>query len=707
MSTDHTAFDLAPSNGAATATRERTDTPTPTKPTSTTKTSKKKPTNPDAPHDTTLGGVLIPGGVITGLIALCWMTHQFGLGPVIFGLLACAAAASAALAVKTRNAIRKATGRKSGALRSAGGAGPGTRGVLGSSGSARNPSGALSSAGRTGSGTRSLGSSGRSSGGASMLSQGGRRSGSGFGMTGGAPKPTGPVSRKPAGFGSFAKTGPAAAGGSNSVPKQTGPALGKTAAATGGAGKPLGSGKSAGGKGLLGGGSKASGAGTSSGGKGGSRRGLLGRKGSMSGGGNLGASGSSTGNKKSSAGHKKSKNNGTGGGSPTGKAGAAAARGRLGAFLRRNSTTPAQPATAKGHDKKKPTPGTPTSPVTPKQAKDAKKAAKAAKNNKGHNGTTPKPGNLKAKTKPTTGAKKNKSKKPWKSPSTNRHRAPIGPARRGTYWVGKKLRKHTSRTTRLRIKKVVGPVRSAARNFNRFASPLLAHTVRFASRAILHSHMLLGTIRYTSAGPNWLRPFTRLLHVVTSPVARLVATSGSWRWMNSWIYRHTTPQPGTTGKAAPAQPTAPVAGPHRAVTSPAATTAGTSTKGSTTVSSIQHTMPLIYAAEAVRAAGVMLLVNPAENMIGYEATMRQLADVQHAIGQVVQAAGLSTQENFKVNPAVSDAYFDTAGYAHTVGERLGSIPDLFRIIHAEQIENIENPTPQAAKWDQSANNLAE
>lgn len=689
MSTDHIDFDLAPSNGAATATRERPD-PTPAKPS--TKASKKKPANPDAPLDTTLGGVLIPGGIITGLIALCWMTHHFGLGPVIFGLLACAAAASAALAVKTRNAIRKATGRNSGGLRSAGGAGPGTRGFLGSAGSARNPSGALSSTGRTGAGPRSLGSAGRSSG-ASIPSQA-RRSGSGFGTTGGAPKPTGPASRKPAGLGPFAKTAPSAAGGRNSLPKQSGPALGKSAAATGGPGKSL-----------LGGGSKASGAGTGSGGKGGSRRGLLGRKGSTSGG-SLGAGSSSAGNGKPGS-HKKGKNTGTGGGSATGKAGAAASRGRLGAFLRRNPTAQTQPATAKGHDKKKPTPGTPTSPSTPQQIKAAKKAAKAAKNNKGHNGTNPKPSNIKAKKKPTTSTKKNngKSKKPWKSPTTNPHRAPIGPARRGAYWAGKKLRKHTTRKTRMRIKKVVGPVRSTVRNFSRFASPLLAHTVRFASRAILHSHMLLGTIRYTSAGPNWLRPFTRLLHVVSSPVARLVAASGSWGWMNSWIYRNTTPQPGTT-KPAPTRPTV-IAGPHRPVTSPAATTAGTSTKGSTTVSSIQHTMPLIYAAEAVRAAGVMLLVNPAENMRGYEATMRQLADVQHAIGQVVQAAALSTQENFKVNPAVSDAYFDTAGYAHTVGERLGSIPDLFRIIHAEQIENIENPTPQGAKWDINANNLGE
>ncbi|MFF9787182.1 hypothetical protein [Streptomyces nigrescens] len=695
MSTDHTAFDLAPSNGAATATRERPEPATPTKPTN--KASKKKPANPDAPIDTTLGGVLIPGGVITGLIALCWMTHQFGLGPVIFGLLACAAAASAALAVKTRNAIRKATGRKGGGIRSAGGAGPGTRGVLGSAGSTRNPSGALSSTGRTGAGR---------SGGASLPSQA-RRSGSGFGMTGGGAKTTGPASRKPAGLGSLAKTTPSATGGRNNLPKQPGAALGKSAAATGGSGKPLlSSGKSAGSKGLLGGASKASGAGTGSGGKGGSRRGLLGRKGSTSGDGSLGAGTSSTGNGKP-GGHKKGKNTGTGG--ATGKAGAAASRGRLGAFLRRNPTAQTQPATAKGHHKKKPTPGTPTSPSTPKQIKAAKKAAKAAKNNKGHNGTNPKPGNLKAKTKPTTHPKKNnnKSKKPWNSPSTNPHRAPIGPARRGAYWVGKKLRKHTSRKTRMRIKKVIGPVRSTVRSFSRFASPLLAHTVRFASRAILHSHMLLGTIRYTSAGPNWLRPLTRLLHIVTSPIARLVATSGSWRWMNSWIYRNTTQQPGTnTSKNTPSRPSPLTAGPHRAVTSPAATTAGTSTKGST-VSSIQHTMPLVYAAEAVRAAGVTLLLNPAENMVGYEATMRQLADVQHAIGQVVQAAGLSTQENFKVNPAVSDAYFDTAGYAHTVGERLGSIPDLFRIIHAEQIENIENPTPQGAKWDQSANNLAE
>ncbi|WP_333733954.1 hypothetical protein [Streptomyces sp. IBSBF 3010] len=51
------------------------------------------------------------------------------------------------------------------------------------------------------------------------------------------------------------------------------------------------------------------------------------------------------------------------------------------------------------------------------------------------------------------------------------------------------------------------------------------------------------------------------------------------------------------------------------------------------------------------------------------------------------------------SPFISDAYDDTATYGHSLAERLDAIPTLFRMIHADQLQNLDNPTPQAAKWD--------
>ncbi|WP_329126068.1 hypothetical protein [Streptomyces sp. NBC_01353] len=116
-----------------------------------------------------------------------------------------------------------------------------------------------------------------------------------------------------------------------------------------------------------------------------------------------------------------------------------------------------------------------------------------------------------------------------------------------------------------------------------------------------------------------------------------------------------------------------------------------------------YAAPLEQAADAVRQAGAMLLTSPAENMVGYEQTLHALATLQEAIGDVVRHAGETTRENFKVNPAIAEAYDDTASYASNLAQRLTEIPTLFRQLHEEQIDNIENPTVQARKWDISAN----
>ena len=252
---------------------------------------------------------------------------------------------------------------------------------------------------------------------------------------------------------------------------------------------------------------------------------------------------------------------------------------------------------------------------------------------------------------------------------------------------------------KLKIRNTTSRIRSAVRPITRRTSRAAATVWRLGTQAFNKAHMVLGTIRYTHLGPNWVRPLAKLLHAVTSPVARLIHATGSWNRLNAWMYRNTTPQ--TDPKLKPVSPAAVAAAvarnntAHQPFTSPGAT----APKGTTMSSELSGAMPLMYAADAVRTAGVMLLINPADNMHGYEATIRQLSDVQAAISQVIQAAAESTRENFAVNPVISDAYDDTAGYGFSLAERLEAIPALFRLVHAEQLENLENPTPQAAKWD--------
>jgi len=256
-----------------------------------------------------------------------------------------------------------------------------------------------------------------------------------------------------------------------------------------------------------------------------------------------------------------------------------------------------------------------------------------------------------------------------------------------------RLRKLRIRNTTNRIRKTVRPV---ARRLSRTA----AHLWRFGTQTFNQAHMALGSFRYTNVGPNWVRPIARLMHAVTSPVARLIHATGSWNWLNLWMYRNTTSQ--TNPKLKPVSPQAVAAAVarnntrHTPFTSPSAT----APKGTAAMSSdLSGAMPLVYAAEAVRSAGIMLLINPSDNMAGYEATIRQLSDVQSAISQVIQAAAESTREHFAVNPVISDAYDDTATYGYSLAERLDAIPVLFRMVHADQLENLDNPTPQAAKWD--------
>ncbi|PNE41608.1 hypothetical protein [Streptomyces noursei] len=322
--------------------------------------------------------------------------------------------------------------------------------------------------------------------------------------------------------------------------------------------------------------------------------------------------------------------------------------------------------------------------------------------------STPDTGKLTAQ--PKKPSKVGKSTKPGrkkssgtagKQPRARRSQAAMGPVRWASYQAGRFSRKHTSPVTRQRLRAVTGGVRAAGRAAARWGNPVLARVWRYGSRGLLNAHMVLGSIRYSTIGPNWLRPLAKVLHIVYSPAARMLAWAGTWGWLNRWMYQHTSHQP--TRSTPPRRSHRPASAPHRTITSPGRSEATVNLAKGVAVSGLEHTSPLRYAAETVRAAGAMMVLNPAHNMVGYEATIRALVDVQRAIGDVIHMAAINSRENFRVNEAIPEAYDDTAVYAHALAGRLESIPTLFRIIHAEQIDNIENPTPQGAKWDQSAN----
>ncbi|MGY1439510.1 hypothetical protein [Streptomyces reniochalinae] len=324
-------------------------------------------------------------------------------------------------------------------------------------------------------------------------------------------------------------------------------------------------------------------------------------------------------------------------------------------------------------------------------AASLRRLAKAAKSNAGAKIGDARAEKLKPTSRPTAAEALPKREYP----------KPDGKLRTAGYWAGQKLRRHTSPKTRLRIRKVTSPIRHGASRINRVASPLLARAWRHGSRGFIAAHMALGSIRYSNRGPNWLRPLAKVLHAITTPAARAVAWTGGIGWLNRWMYQHTSDQPARRTASTERPTFARTAGSHTPISRPA--DAAGPAIGGVPVTNIQPAMPLVNAAEAVRMAGAMLIINPADNMVGYEMTIRQLADLQSAIASVIRAAAASTREDFKVNPAVSEAYDDTAAYMDSIAARLGSIPYLFRVIHAEQIDNIENPTVAAAKWDIGAN----
>ncbi|MEU9947088.1 hypothetical protein [Streptomyces sp. NPDC047939] len=648
MSTD--SFNLAP--GQHQPAGAITYAPTPAPAPATQQTPKKRAPKTD-PNTPTLAGAVIPGAALTGFIGLCWLIHQFGLPAVLLGVIACATAATAALAMKGRKGKQSVSKARKAAVKQSGGGGPG-RSVL-SGGGKRSGGGALkgaTGAGKGGGRTMNSKSSGLTS------------SGMGKGSLGGAKTPK----KNPLSKGGQAK-GPLTNAPKNKTPKTNSP---------------------------------------------------LSRKSAALGGGNHAPNSKVPTQRKNTPAPQHKTPNGRGKHSKA----TPAKTGRSGLLSRiKNRKTP-QPPTKKQPTnrplkpiksntvktgKKTPTPPTTSGRKTAKpiRAALARKLAQAAKSNTlTRTPKTPKSQHLKTKSKKTLTPKKTarlkkkgKKAKLVKNRPTS-HTTTLGRMRRTTYLAGTKLRKHTSKKTRMRIRRVISPARTAARRTSNLISPPLAFLWRHGTRGLLAAHMALGTIRYTHAGPNWVHPLAAVFHTITSPAARLVHATGSWTWLNRWMYQHTAPKTVPVTTPAPAQPLTGQVIPPRPTHAPVFAPSTTAPKG-TPVSA--YAAPLQQAADAVRQAGIMLVSNPAENMVGYEATLNALADVQAAISEVLAQAGSTTRENFKVNPAVAEAYDDSAGYAGTLASRVGEIPTLFRTLHEEQIENIENPTVQARKWDIAAN----
>ncbi|WP_030258627.1 hypothetical protein [Streptomyces violens] len=586
----------------------------------------------------TLAGVLIPGGALTGLIGFCWLSHQFGLPAVLLAVVACSAVATATLVVKTGRRIRRSG---TGRLGRASSRSPGT--------GHRRPSNS-GSAGRTSGGSGRVPAA-RTGSGSSLRKPAGAAAAGGGRMGDSSHKPGGSMAKK----NRPSTVAPNTAGGNPAR-------LGRNAAATGGTGRSLTPPKTP----------------------------------------------------RTTA--------GSGGGtSPLKRSGAAGGGGRTGPVerlsrtLRRKSpTTPTSPAGAgssrsqssdvKGRHKHR-APSS-SSPSVSSRAWKAAKALQRAVNRDRTGGKDPNPSKLKPQPKAKKPNKAQGSRDTGQGAGAKAAQRSFGAAmgawRRGRYWAGRKLRQHTSALTRQRLRKAAAPVRATAHAIARHGSPLLAHAWRHGSRALLNAHLALGSVRYSSIGPNWLRPLARVFHTLTTPAARALAWAGTWGWLNRWMYRHT----GGGSSPTPPRRKTPVgrrtSGVHRPVHSPTRIITAPATKG-VPVGSIEPALPLQYAADAVRTAGAMMVLNPAGNMVGYEATINSLAEIQRAIGDVISMAAHSSRENFKVNEAIPEAYDDTAVYAHALAGRLDSIPTLYRIIHAEQIDNIENPTIQGAKWDQSAN----
>ncbi|WP_372412648.1 hypothetical protein [Streptomyces luteireticuli] len=321
-------------------------------------------------------------------------------------------------------------------------------------------------------------------------------------------------------------------------------------------------------------------------------------------------------------------------------------------------------------------------------------------------GATASPG-----TGPATGAKPKKGRGAGKKGKVGSAKAPRH--RRYTWKqphlklaaaAGQFYTRHTSPAFRRRLRTAGKPVRAVYRRVRRHGGKGLANVLRFGGRTVLRVHTALKGVRFSTLGPNWLRPLSRVLSWATSPAAALVTLSRKWGWLNAWIYKTATSRPASAAAGPGGTPAAnaPAAGGHQPVPSPASPI---SPKGSTPVdnSPVQHAYPLMRAAESIRLAGVAFASAPADSMKGYEAVIEHLGSLNLAMFELLQCIATVTEDEFKVNAAVPGAFREISLHFLLLGEFIDGAHVVYRQVHAEQLDNIENPTWQGRKWDISAN----
>ncbi|MER6253617.1 hypothetical protein ABT224_19905 [Streptomyces sp. NPDC001584] len=116
-----------------------------------------------------------------------------------------------------------------------------------------------------------------------------------------------------------------------------------------------------------------------------------------------------------------------------------------------------------------------------------------------------------------------------------------------------------------------------------------------------------------------------------------------------------------------------------------------------------HAMPLLLAAGAIRDAGIHVKLHPSGTMFGYEMTIQHLAGLSEALYELMETVASVTEAEFRVHPGITDMHRDAGQRFRDLGVAIQGVHFLYRMVHSEQLYNLENPTPQAAKWDQARN----
>lgn len=248
------------------------------------------------------------------------------------------------------------------------------------------------------------------------------------------------------------------------------------------------------------------------------------------------------------------------------------------------------------------------------------------------------------------------------------------------------LAKKPTATTRTALRKAAAGTVATAR----WASPKLSRATAATARRIVRMHRRARKVRLHHPGPNWWPRLNRGWARVLTPALLAVRALMQRRRFADWIDTHRRLQaaPAPAMKAVP-RPIRP--GPHRPVTSPI-----------TKETAVSH--PAIASAvESVQDAFAAVNGSPADNMREYEDILTGLPSLLTAIGAGLRAFADVSQDEFKVDTAIPDMLGDGSSHANELGSFLEDLHQRYRDVHEKQIENYEEATPGAEKWDVRAN----